>query len=236
MNASRGRQLVLDLPHRAALSREDFLVTKSNAAAVALIDSWPQWPSPAVLLVGPPGSGKSHLVEVWRTASGAARISSDELNAACVPELVSNGAVAIEDLPGNGLDERALFHLLNYAREKDVRVLLSSRGPATAWSVSLPDLASRLKAASVISLASPDDELLQGALLKQFSDRQIRVDHAIVSYILTRMPRSMEAARTIVAAIDQAALEERAEVTRPFVAKVLAGYAEPPLFGASPEP
>ncbi|NJM31120.1 MAG: hypothetical protein HC855_14425 [Rhizobiales bacterium] len=230
MSPGRSRQLVFDLPHRSALSREDFLVTESNAAAVALIDSWPRWPSSAVLLLGPPGSGKSHLVEVWRAASGAARIPADELEAERVPKLVSSGAVAVEDLPGKKLDQRGLFHLLNYAREKNARVLLTSTSPAVAWNISLPDLASRLKAASTISLAIPDDELLQGALLKQFSDRQIKVDHAIVSYILTRMPRSMEAARTIVAAIDAAALEERAEVTRPFVAKVLADYSEPALF------
>jgi chromosomal replication initiation ATPase DnaA len=230
MSMFRSRQLVLDLPHRAALGREDFLVTESNAAAVALIDSWPHWPSLAVLLLGPAGSGKSHLVEVWRSTSGASRIPAEALDADRVPELVAKGAVAIEDLPGKQLNERALFHLLNYAKERNVCVLLTSSLPSTGWNVVLPDLASRLKAVSSVTIASPDDELLQGALLKQFSDRQIKVDHAIVSYILRRIPRSMEAARTIVAAIDRAAMEERAEVTRPFVAKILAGFSEPELF------
>ncbi len=93
----RGRQLVLELPHRQALGRDDFLVTGSNAAAVALIDHWPDWPAHAAMIVGPPGSGKSHLVEVWRQRSKAARVQAADVKVETAPEILLSGAAAIED-------------------------------------------------------------------------------------------------------------------------------------------
>jgi chromosomal replication initiation ATPase DnaA len=226
----RGRQLVLDLPHRQALGRDDFLVTKSNAAAVALIDQWPDWPAHAALLIGPPGSGKSHLVEVWRQRSNASRVRAADVNVEAAPELLMSGAVAIEDA-ASPLDERGLFHLLNLARQQNSSLLLTARTWPEHWKIALPDLLSRLRAIPVLEILPPDDALLRGVLVKLFFDRQIAADEATISFMLTRMPRSLGAARLLVAEIDRRALEERAEVTRPFVAKVLAGFSAQELFG-----
>ena len=228
--SSKARQLVLALPHRPALGRDDFLVTGSNAAAVAMIDQWPDWPAPAVLLVGPAGSGKSHLVEVWRQKSGAGRIAASELREADVPALLASGRLAVEDAPGAGLDEKALFHLLNYARQQAAQLLITSNAQPSQWQVKLPDLLSRIRALPVTELGAPDDSLLRGVLVKLFADRQLAIDETIISYLLVRMPRSLEAARTLVAEIDRRALEEKAAVTRNFAARVLATLHAPGLF------
>ncbi|MFT3986895.1 HdaA/DnaA family protein [Aestuariivirga sp.] len=220
------RQLVLELPHRAAFGREDFLVTDSNAAAVAMIDRWPDWPAHGVVLVGPSGSGKSHLVEVWRARSQATRIAASELTLAMVPEIVASGAVAIEDAPSE-LDEAALFHLLNAARAEGAQVLITSEALPLGWSLRIPDLLSRLKALPVAQLGAPDDALLRGVLVKLFADRQLAVEEAVISYLLLRMPRQLAAANAIVSEIDRKALEEKAGVTRPFVSRVLQGFTEP---------
>ena len=213
------RQLALNLPHRAAFGRDDFLVSESNAVAVSWIDRWPEWPNSAVLLVGPPGSGKSHLVEVWRQVSGARVVTG--LGDGDAAELLTSGALAVEDLPGEALDERALFHLLNHAREFKAHVLLTAREHPQAWGVHLADLASRLMALPAATIGPADDALLRGVLLKLFSDRQISVDEALLSYLISRMPRSLETARFAVAEIDRLALEERAEISRAFVARIL---------------
>ena len=226
----RGRQLVLDLPHRQALGRDDFLVTESNAAAVALIDHWPDWPAHAAILVGLAGSGKSHLVEVWRQRSKAARIQAAEVKVENAPELLLTGAVAIEDA-GKSLDEKALFHLLNLARQQGSSVLITAQARPEQWKIALPDLLSRLRAIPVVEILPPDDSLLRGVLVKLFFDRQIAAEESTISFMLTRMPRSLGAARLLVAEIDRRALEERAEVTRPFVAKVLSDFSAPELFG-----
>lgn len=224
------RQLVLDLPHRAAWGREDFLVSPANAAAVAMIDGWRDWPSHAAVLVGPPGSGKTHLVEVWRQASGAGVLPVSALHEDDIPELMAGHALAVEDAPGDRLNERAMFHLLNYARELGGRVLITSMALPAAWNVALPDLRSRLRSAPVASLGVPDDALLRGVLVKLFDDRQLAVEESVLSYLLPRMPRSLEAARQIVAQLDAAALASKAEITRPFAAKELADMLSPPLF------
>ena len=226
----RGRQLVLELPHRQALGRDDFLVTDSNRAAVALIDDWPAWPSHAAIIVGPAGSGKSHLVEVWRQHSKAARIAATEIRVETAPENLLSGALAIEDVAAP-LNERGLFHLLNLASQNNGSILLTAQTRPEAWKIALPDLLSRLKAIPVLEILPPDDALLRGVLVKLFFDRQIAADEATISFMLTRMPRSLGAARLLVAEIDRRALEERAEVTRPFVARVLADFSAPELFG-----
>ena len=227
----QGRQLVLDLPLRQALGRDDFLVTASNSAAVALIDHWPDWPAHAAVIVGPPGSGKSHLVEVWRQRSKALRIQAVDVRVEAAPEILRSGAAAIEDA-APPLDERGLFHLLNLARQQGSSILLTAQTRPEHWKIALPDLLSRLKAIPVLEILPPDDALLRGVLVKLFFDRQIAAAESTISFMLARMPRSLGAARLLVAEIDRRALEERAEVTRPFVAKVLADFSAPGLFGA----
>jgi chromosomal replication initiation ATPase DnaA len=230
MTAEKGRQLILDLPHRASLAREDFLVAPSNANAVALIDVWPNWPQHAAILVGPAGSGKSHLVEVWRQKSGAMLRQANQLGVEDVPMLVSNGALAVEDAGAGAIDERAFFHLLNFIREQKAFLLITSRDPPATWDIGLPDLGSRLQAIPVVELGPPDDILLRGVIVKLFADHQIAIDETLVSYLLARMPRSLGAARRLVAAIDRMAMEEKAEVTRPFLARVLSQFNAPGLF------
>lgn len=223
------RQLVLDLPHRTALGREDFLVSPANAAAVAMIENWRNWPSHVAVLAGPPGSGKSHLVEVWRQESGAGLVAAGALAELDVPVLLAPGALAVEDASSGGFDERAMFHLFNYARQEGGKVLITTSALPTAWEIALPDLRSRLRAAPVTSLGAPDDALLRGVMVKLFADRQLAVDEAVLSYLLPRMPRSFEAARQIVARLDEAALASKAEINRSFAARELADLLAPPL-------
>ncbi len=225
-----GRQLTLDLPNRPALQREDFLVSPSNASAVALVDQWPNWPTHGALIVGAPGSGKSHLASVWQQRTGARLRTASDLSVASVADDFAAGSLVVEDIDAPALDERALFHALNLARQQGGFVLLTSSSPVAKLQLHLPDLISRLKALPEAVILPPDDALLRGVLVKHFADRQIAVSEPVISFILTRMPRSMEAARTIVELIDSQALAEKAEVTRPFAARVLAEYAAPHLF------
>lgn len=230
MTGRSSRQLVLDLPHRTALGRDDFLVTPSNAAAVAMVDRYPDWPHYGVVLLGEAGSGKSHLIEVWRQAAGARLLSAAELAAEPPDHLLANRALAIDDAPGSGLNERALFHLLNLARQTGSHILIASTSDPAHWQVALPDLASRLKALAVTRLDPPDDVLLRGVLVKLFADRQLAVEESVLSYLMLRMPRSLAAARALVAEIDQTALVEQAAVTRGLAARVLQRMTEPGMF------
>jgi chromosomal replication initiation ATPase DnaA len=213
-NSRHPRQLALALPHSQSYAREDFLSGPSNAVALALVDGWPDWPARAVALVGPEGSGKSHLADVWAAQAGARCILGSALRETNLPGALATGAVVIEDVAENGIDERALFHLLNLAREEGAYALLTMRSSPAGWNLALRDLASRLRALPVVTLAPPDDALLRALLVKLFADRQIVVEESLITYLVTRIERSCRAARDAVAELDREALRRKRPVTR----------------------
>ena len=224
-------QLPLDLPHRPALGREDFLVAEANQTAVAWIDLWPGWPQPALVLHGPPGSGKTHLGQVWRHSSGAAQPDAARLLADDPPDLLGDGTDLLLDdadrVVGQARDrdvvERRLLHLYNVVRERGGHLLLTARSAPARWEVRLPDLRSRLLAATCARLGAPDDQLIQAVLIKLFADRQLRVPPEVVRFLLPRMERSFAEAERIVDALDAASLAARKEITVPLARQVLNG-------------
>ena len=222
MNARPPRQLILDIAPPPAYGAEDFLVAPSNQLAFDFIDRWPRWPSPTGLLIGPPGVGKSHLLEIWRRRSGASRLDLSSLTESLVPELMpANGCVALEYEPNARIKQAALFHLLNAARENGGSVLVAARLPPKMWGLTLPDLVSRLTAAPAIQIQPAEDDLLRGVLVKLFADRQCAIDEGLLAYLMRRMPRSLGDARKIVAAIDERALEMETGATRAIGARIL---------------
>ena len=125
------RQLALDLPARTSFSREDFLVSPSNEAAYGLIERWPDWPARRALLVGPKGSGKSHLAAIWSEMAAAAIVDAATLREDVVPDLIAVGAVVLEDA-GRGVSETALFHLLNLAGEAGASLITAHEPPGSS--------------------------------------------------------------------------------------------------------
>jgi len=205
-------QLPLDLGFRPALGRADFLIAPCNAAAIAWIDRWPEWPAPALALWGPAGSGKTHLLEVWRARSNAVAIAPRALTSAAVPQLLGEAcAVAIDEAQSG--DEEALLHLYNVLAERKGHLLLAAREPPARWTIRLADLRSRLLAAPAVAVEAPDDALLGAVLVKLFADRQLRISEDLIPYLLPRIERSFAAAQEIVAALDAAALADRRAVT-----------------------
>lgn len=222
-NRVQPRQLALALPHAESLSRDNFLEGPCNAQALALIDSWPDWPNRIMMLCGPEGGGKSHLATIWAEEAGARSISAHLLTPANVPGALATGALVVDDLDPATLDHRALFHLLNLAREDGAYVLMTCRLPQTLFDIELRDLQSRLRAVPVVTLDPPDDALFRALIVKFCADRQMHVDEALVSYLVTRIERSFTAARGAVALLDTEALRLRRPVTRTLAAELLSG-------------
>jgi chromosomal replication initiation ATPase DnaA len=216
------KQLAFDLPLDARYGREDFLVSPSNERAYALVEQWPDWPDPVILLHGAEGSGKTHLAFIWATLAHAWTVDAFGLAGAAIPHLVSNGALLVEDADRmDAGDEAALFHLLNLARERRAFVLLTSRVPVEGLQIRTADLLSRLRLAPSVGLEPPDDALLKAVLVKLFVDRQLVVDTSVVDYLALRIERSLAAAAAVVARLDNEALSRGRRITRPMAAAVV---------------
>ncbi|HTV28098.1 MAG TPA: DnaA/Hda family protein [Xanthobacteraceae bacterium] len=217
--ASRPRQLALALDHAESYAREDFLSGPCNAAALALIDGWPDWPANTVALVGPEGSGKSHLAATWTVAAGARVISGRALTPSDLLPSLATGALVVEEAAA--ADERSLFHLINLAREQEAFLLFTARTPPSTWPILLPDLMSRLRAIPVVTLQAPDDALLRAVIVKIAADRQLDLDESTVTYLSTHIERSFAAARAAVIALDDEALQRGRPPTRALAAEML---------------
>lgn len=224
--AMSGEQLPLGLPTQAAMGRGDFLQAPSNALALAAIEDPAGLPGGKLVLTGPAGAGKTHLAQIWAGDQAATMVAPQTL-AADLPALLAApglAAVVIDDARqiAHGPGEEALFHLHNHLQARGGQLLLTARAPVRDWGLALPDLASRLSAAAHVALQPPDDALLAAVLVKLFNDRQIRVQPALIDYLVARMERSLAQAGALVARLDARALALGRPVNRQLAQEILA--------------
>jgi len=214
-------QLTLELADDPHFGAEDFLVSQSNEQAYDMIALWPDWPDRILLLLGPPGAGKSHLAAMWAARTGALVLPAKELASANVPELISNKAILVEDGDELGAGEAALFHVTNLVRANGISLLLTARDMPESWGLATADLLSRLRLAPRVAIGAPDDALMRAVLVKLLADRQLIVDTAVVEYAALRLDRDLDAARSFVAALDREGLARGKRITRPMASEVL---------------
>ena len=227
---ANAQQIPFDLGSRRAYERSDFQIGKSNAAAVGWIDRWPEWPAPVLILQGPAASGKSHLAAVWQDTSSAAIINPEMLVTHQAEDLFELGdALALDGLDpwlGDQAAETTLFHLYNMLKEEQKTMMITMRMAPSIADFTIPDLASRFRAAPSIGIHAPDDMLLASVLIKLFSDRQLSVSNDVIAYLLPRMERSFASARDIVERADRKALSEKRRISVPLMRKVMAEMLE----------
>lgn len=227
------QQLTLELPHRPALGKEDFLISPCNEEAVRLIDSWPQWDFFAACIYGSEGCGKTHLANVFSNRVSLLTnypykipcIKAQQLKLESVHELFhQNSCLIVEDLCAD-INEEAMFHLYNLYRNEGGNILFTSQMAPARIPFKLKDLQSRLNIVPSIEIKNPDDELLSSLLIKLFMDRQINVSPEIISYILNNMERSFSYARKIVQQIDMISLARKRAVSIPLVKDAISDLA-----------
>ena len=221
---SERKQLLFAFDHAPSLREEDFLVADDNREAFAWLERWPDWPSSVLVVHGPPGCGKTHLLHVFlaRTA-GLALTLSDLENGQIVARLDAAPAWTLDDAERHlgPTHQEALLHAYNRICETKRHLLLTAREPPSRWPVGLADLGSRLKATPAAGIRSPGDPLIRAVLVKLFADRQLQVDDSVLTYVLSHMERTFDAARSIVARIDETALHGHRRITIALVREVL---------------
>ncbi|WP_242601379.1 DnaA ATPase domain-containing protein [Pseudaestuariivita atlantica] len=194
-------------------------MAEANALALALIDRPGDWPQGRLVLTGPEGAGKSHLVRVWAASGGATILPATDLPDADIPRLAA-GDTAVEDLDrsaGQRAVEEAMFHLLNLAAAEGGRVLVTARTPPRDWGLTLPDLLSRISAAQVARIEAPDDTLLSAVLMKHFADRQLAPTPDAMAWLLTRLARRFDAVAEAAERLDRMALASGRSINRALV-------------------
>ncbi len=204
-------QIALPFAHATHFHEDMFVVSECNKQAYDWIKRWPDWNSHATIIYGATGCGKSHLGHIWAK-------QSDAITDAVDAENLANNAL-VENIEQH--DETSLFHLLNAAKENGFFLLLTASCAPKQLPYGLPDLTSRVLALPAIAINPPDDEVLIGAMRKQFSDRQLKVDDEVIAYLLPRMERSFSAIAQAVETLDKQALSEQRAVTIPFARKIL---------------
>ena len=214
------RQLSFDLATQVALGPDDFFVSGSNQIAYDMVTDWQGWPAGKLALIGPKGSGKSHLARVWQSLAGSQIVQASDLSPGPMPDAGAHLVVEdMDDLPASA--EEHLFHLHNHLAQTGGLLLLTGCQPPSRWQITLPDLASRMQGTAVIRLDDPDDRLLAALLMKLFADRQLTPPPDVITYLAARIERSHRAASQVVALLDAAALHDKRELTRAFVRAVL---------------
>ncbi|MEM9224091.1 MAG: hypothetical protein AAGB11_17045 [Pseudomonadota bacterium] len=215
------QQLALDLD--TALAPPATFISQCNEAAYAMLDAWPRWPHPIVMVRGGAGTGKSHLAKAFAERAGAALVNGASLH--------SDSAVALARTPvvvddADCADETALFHMINAVRNVGSTMLLAA---TTRQVGGLADLSSRLRAVPEVKLDEPDDALLRQVIIDRFQQRQLAIDGSVVSYLMTRIDRTLHDAVRWVDRVDRKGLAEKRGPTRPLAASVLrdeAGFPE----------
>jgi chromosomal replication initiation ATPase DnaA len=203
-----------------ARGRADFLVSACNEAALGWIERWPDWPTAALVLHGPAGSGKTHLAHLWCARAGGVLLRGADLPGWAPDQLAHRPAVAIDQ--ADCAPEADLLHLYNCCVEDSVSLLVVAPEAPAVWPIALPDLASRLRAAATVAISPPDDALLAAILVKHFADRQVHVYPAVIAFLVPRMERTFAAAAALAAQLDALALSVKRPISLGLARQVLA--------------
>jgi chromosomal replication initiation ATPase DnaA len=212
-------QLAFDWPTGVALGPDDFFVSQANAQAYAMLGAPDTWPERKLALIGPKGSGKSHLARIFQSWTAGLLVAAATLKADFRSDAKTIIIEDLENLPAAA--EEAVFHLHNNLRNAGGTLLLTSDKPPSLWPIALPDLASRMQATTVVQITNPDDALLSALIMKLFADRQINPQPHLVQYLATRIERSYAAAADIVARLDTAALAQGRKINKTLAAELL---------------
>ena len=223
----RLEQLPLPFEFRVAQGVDSFLVGAGNRSAVDWIDRWPDWPFAALVVAGPPGCGKTHLATLWSARANARTLDLRETDIEQIAIAAGDGrSVVVEDCDsavGDSKAERALLQLYNLIKAGGGRLLLTARAAPAQWSLTLPDLVSRLNSGMVVAVQPPDDVLLASIALKLFADRQIAVNEGVIAYLLNHGERSVTGLSRAIDALDRASLAGKRAINVGLTRDVLAG-------------
>ena len=209
-------QLIFKFPSYKNYSKEDYFVSSSNYDAFKLIDTWPKWIKRELNIYGPTGSGKTHLMSIFKSKTSCLEVTSKNLSENIFANFKVKESIVVEDLDDN-VKENILYSLFNIAQQDNKYIILTSEKPLSNYSFKLPDLRSRVNSCPSIEIKMPNDELIKVILAKNFSDKQIIIDKKHIDFIIQRIDRSYDKVSKFALMLDDYSLEKG----KPFNLKII---------------
>ncbi len=213
-------QKLLEFGISESFDENDYYVSKSNYFAKNIIETWPKWEKKIVNLAGEKHSGKTHLSTIFKMKSNALYLNSSNINDEILKKIKLSNNIIIEDLNKN-FDEKMLYSIFNLVEQDNKYLLITSKIPIDTMKFSLPDLVSRLKNCIVAKIEQPDDELIYAIILKNFSDRQIKLDNKIIDYIIKRIARSYSKMYEFIYKIDELSLKKKKSINFKIIKEII---------------
>ena len=213
-------QLLLAFDYKTNFNEHDFYLSKSNSNAFNLINRWPDWDKKIVNISGEKFSGKSHLANIFKLKSNAFLVNGSKIDNSIFKSLKLNESIIIDDFEECNQEE-ILYSILNLIDQDSKYLLINSLKPIKEIKFKLPDLASRSKNCLYAEIENPDDELLFAIILKNFSDRQIKIEKKIINFIISRIDRSYRKIDEFIYKIDELSLKKKKPINLKTIKEIL---------------
>ena len=213
-------QLLLDFDYKTNFNEHDFYLSKSNSNAFNLIDRWPDWDKKILNISGEKFSGKSHLANIFKLKSKAFLIKGNEIDNSIFKSIKLHESIIIDDFEECN-EEEILYSIFNLIDQDSKYLLINSLKPINEIKYRLPDLTSRSKNCLYAVIENPDDELLFAIILKNFSDRQIKIEKKIINFVISRIDRSYRKIDEFIYKIDELSLKKKKPINLKTIKEIL---------------
>lgn len=218
-----GAQLPLAVQLRESASFESYY-PGPNAEAVQALQMLAQ----PVLLYGPPGSGRSHLLQAAARRHRAAYLPLAELEEhgpSLLEGLETAPAVCIDDLERVSPQREwciALLRLVDQLRARGAGYVFAADAPPERLELALPDLRTRLGACSRFGLKPLRDDDRRELLRERAKGRGLEMPEEVARWLVNHRARDIPSLLEALERLDREALAAKRRLTLPFVQSVLA--------------
>ena len=213
-------QLLLNFNQKQNFSYNDFYVSKCNYYAFQLIENWPKWEKNIINVYGENNCGKSHLSSIFKNKHKAEIIDEKQLSNEIFKKLKISQNIILENFK-NITDEKILFSFFNFIDQDNKFLIINSSLPMTSMKFNLKDLVSRANNFISAEIKKPDDDLIFALILKNFSDKQIKIDKKVIDYIVKRIDRSYSKISEFIYKIDEISLKKKKRIDIKLIKEII---------------
>jgi len=213
-------QLLLDFNIKRTFNNHDYYVSDNNYFAFNLIDKWPKWEKRILNISGEKFSGKTHLANIFKSKSSALLLNENEINNDVFKKIKLYESIIVDGF-SNKIDENLTYSIFNLVDQDSKYLLINSETPLNEINFELPDLVSRSRNLLHAKINPPDDELIFAIILKNFSDRQIKLEKKIIEFIINRIDRSYSKISEFIYKVDELSLKKKKPINLKTIKEIL---------------